>query len=164
MIVNDPNESGSNGGERGTRGIRPLTPTVVLLLFVGALLLAIGLWTSGNDRTPPAPAPTVQPLAIVEPADSANVAAPLEVTFSTAAPLHITPMGWQAAGLHLHALVDGTEVMPGALDVRSLGDGRYRWRFKQIEPGTHTVRLVWARADHRSIPEGASNEIEVEVR
>lgn len=143
---------------------RPLTPTVMLLLVVGAILLTIGLWTGGNDRGPAtAPAAPAQ-LTILEPIDSAEVAAPLELTFSTTAPLHLAPTGWQAARYHLHALIDGTSVMPGALDIRDLGAGHFRWRIKAIAPGPHTLRLVWARPDHRAIPEGASDEVEFEVR
>ncbi len=142
---------------------RPLAPTIILLLVVGGILLGIGLWTGGNDRHA-APANPAATLTIVEPADSATVAAPLDVTFSTAAPLRLTPMGWQAEHLHLHAIVDGTEIMPGALDIRALGEGRYRWRLKDVGPGSHDIRLVWARADHHAIPEGASADVPFTVK
>jgi len=143
---------------------KPLGPTVILLLVAGGVLLGIGLWTGGNDRaTPGAPAPPAQ-LTIVEPADSAQVTAPLEITFTTTAPLHITPMGWQAGQLHLHAIIDGSEIMPGALDIRALGQGQFSWRLKTVGAGTHDVRLVWARPDHRAIPEGASQDVAVVVK
>lgn len=143
---------------------RPLGPTVILLLVVGGLLLAIGLWTGDNDHaTPATPAQPAQ-ITIVEPADSAQVAAPLEITFTTTAPLRLMPSGWQAGPLHLHAVIDGAEVMPGALDIRAQGEGRFRWRIKAVAAGAHVVRLVWARADHRAIPEGASQEVAVVVK
>ncbi len=144
-------------------GQRPLAPTIILLLVVGGILLGIGLWTGGNDHAAAPPAPAAA-LTIIEPADSATVAAPLEVTFSTTAPLRLTPMGWQAEHLHLHAIVDGTEIMPGALDIRALGDDRYRWRLKSVVAGSHDIRLVWARPDHRSIPEGASADVSFTVK
>ncbi len=143
---------------------RPLGPTIVLLLVVGGLLLGIGLWTGGHQQqaTPAAAAPAG--LTILEPTDSATVAAPPEITFSTTAPLRLTPMGWQADRLHLHALVDGAELMPGALDISALGEGRYRWRLNNVGPGAHDVRLVWARPDHKSIPEGASADVPFTVK
>ncbi len=143
---------------------RPLAPTIILLLVVGGLLLAIGLWTGGNDHATPAPAAAPATLTIVEPKDSAVVDAPLEITFATTAPLRVTPMGWQAGRLHLHAIVDGTEVMPGALDIRAVGDGEFRWKLKSVGPGTHDLRLVWARPDHRAIPEGASRDVPFTVK
>ncbi len=150
---------------RGTRsGQRPLAPTIILLLVVGGLLLAIGLWTGGNDHATPASAAQPASLTIVEPKDSGVVDAPLEITFATTAPLRLTPMGWQADRLHLHAIVDGAEVMPGALDIRAVGDGQFRWKLKTVGPGAHDIRLVWARPDHRAIPEGASPDVPFTVK
>ena len=143
---------------------KPLGTTVILLLLAGGLLLGIGLWTGGNDRATPVASAQPAQLTIVEPTDSAQVAAPLEITFATMAPLHITPMGWQSGQLHLHAVIDGTDVMPGALDIRALGQGRFRWRLKTVAAGSHDVRLVWARPDHRAIPEGASQDVAVVVK
>ncbi len=152
------------GDDRRKTAQKPLAPTIILLLVVGGLLLAVGLWTGGHDQgNAPAPAQPAA-LTIVEPADSAQVTAPLEITFATTAPLRLTPMGWQAGQLHLHAVIDGAEVMPGALDIRALGEGRFRWRLKSVAAGSHDIRLVWARADHRAIPEGASQDVAVEVR
>ncbi len=150
-------EPGSARGDTTARpGQRPLGPTIILL--------AIGLWT-GNHEQGPAPAPTAPAqITIVDPTDSAQVSAPLEITFTTTAPLRLTPMGWQAGQLHLHAVIDGAEIMPGALDIRALGDARFRWRLKDVAAGTHDVRLVWARPDHRAIPEGASGDVTVEVK
>ncbi len=150
------------GARRGTP-TRPLAPTIILLLVVGGILLAIGLWTGGNQHAPSAAAAPAA-LTILEPADSATVAAPVEITFSTPAPLRLTPMGWQAEHLHLHAIVDGAEIMPGALDIRALGEDRYRWRLKSVAAGAHDIRLVWARPDHRSIPEGASADVPFTVK
>ncbi len=141
---------------------RPLGPTILLLLIAGVILLGIGLWTGGNDH-PAAPAAAAA-LTIVEPAESATVVAPLDITFATTAPLRLTPMGWQAGQLHLHAIVDGAEMMPGALDVRAAGDGRYRWRLKGVGTGPHDIRLVWARPDHHAIPEGASADVPFTVK
>lgn len=150
---------------RGSRPAqRPLAPTIILLLVVGGLLLAIGLWTGGNDRATPARAAQPATLTIVEPKDSAVVDAPLEITFATTAPLRLSPLGWQAERLHLHAIVDGAEVMPGALDIRAVGDGQFRWKLKSVGPGAHDLRLVWARPDHRAIPEGASRDVPFTVK
>lgn len=153
-----------SGLERSHPGApRPLTPAIVVVFLVGAILLVIGLITGrGSPSAPPASPPDT--LTIVTPTDSAAVPAPLAITFATRAPLRVGPMGWQAAGYHLHALVDGKQVMPGAMDIRALGQDQYRWTLKDVPAGDHTLRLVWARPDHRSIPEGASPEISVTVQ
>ncbi len=142
---------------------RPLTPMIFFLLLVGVVLLAIGIWTGNGQRRPVATSAAPDSLLITGPADSAQVPAPLDITFSTRAPLRLTPMGWQAGGYHLHAVVDTTQLMPGTMDIRSLGQGDFTWRLASVQPGLHHVRLVWARSDHRTIPEGASDEIVVTV-
>lgn len=143
---------------------RPLTPTILFLLLVGGLLLAIGIWT-GNNSTGRSAGPSNAPdsLVITAPADSAEAPAPLDIAFSTRAPLRLGPAGWQAHTYHIHAVIDTLQVMPGAMDIHSRGQGQFTWRLKTIEPGVHHLRLVWARADHRTIPEGASQEITVTV-
>ena len=88
---------------------RPLTPTIFFILLVGVLLLAIGIWT-GNDRGPAAGPAGPDSLVINAPLDSTQVAAPLEIAFSTAAPLRLSPMGWQAGSYHIHAIVDTAQV------------------------------------------------------
>ena len=167
MSQHEPRSDSPTGRERGRgdpdRATKPLAPRIILLLVAGAILLAIGLWTGGNGGSQ-APTFAPAPLAILEPADSGSVDAPLDVTFSTEAPLHLTPAGWQADGYHLHALLDGAQIMPGALDIRALGEGRYRWRLKDVGPGGHDIRLVWARADHHAIPEGASADVPFTVK
>lgn len=141
---------------------RPLTPTILFVLFAGLFLLAIGIWT-GKHADRPAASARPDSLRITAPPDSAQVGAPLEVTFSTAAPLRVSAMGWQAGGYHIHAVVDTAQVMPGTLDIRSLGQGQFTWRLGGVGPGLHHVRLVWARPDHQTIPDGASAEITVIV-
>ena len=154
-----------NDVERSHPGApRPLTPTVIVLFVVGAILLVIGLWAGGGGGSKARPAAGPDTLVIVAPSDSATVSAPLTVTFSTRAALHAGPMGWQAGTFHLHALVDGVDVMPGTLDVQLAGTGQFRWTLKNVAPGPHTLRLVWARQDHRSIPEGASQEISLTLQ
>lgn len=141
---------------------RPLTPTIFFILLVGVLLLAIGIWT-GNDRGPAVGPAGPDSLVINAPLDSTQVAAPLEIAFSTAAPLRLSPMGWQAGSYHIHAIVDTAQVMPGTLDIQSLGQGQFTWRLGSVQPGVHNVRLVWARPDHRTVPDGASQEITVMI-
>ncbi len=153
-----------NEAERSHPGApRPLTPTIVVLFVVGTILLIIGLWTGGGGHSA---RPVARPdsLVIVSPTDSATVPAPLAITFATRARLRSGPMGWQASAYHLHALLDGQDVMPGVQDVRAAGTGQFRWTMKNVPAGAHTIRLVWARPDHRSIPEGASQEISVTVQ
>lgn len=142
-------------------GARPMMPVIVAFLVGGALLLALGLWVNGRKNEPRS-GPAA--LHIVAPAAGAEVTRPLEVLFQTDAPLALAPMGWNAAGYHLHAMVDGAERMPGAADVTALGSGRFRWTVTGVAPGDHQLQLVWARPDHRSIPEGASGVRSFRVR
>jgi hypothetical protein len=154
-----------NDAERSHAGApRPLTPTIIVLLVVGAVLLVIGLWTGGGGGPKARPAAHPDTLVIVAPSDSATVSAPLTVTFATRARLRAGPMGWQAGTYHLHALLDGADIMPGTLDVQPAGSGQFRWTLKNVAAGEHTLRLVWARPDHRSIPQGASQEISLTVQ
>ena len=154
-----------NDVERSHPGApRPLTPTIVALFVVGAVLLIIGLWTGGGGGPKARPVAPPDSLVITAPDDSATVPAPLTITFATRAALRAGPMGWQAGAYHLHALLDGADIMPGTLDVQSAGTGQFRWTLKNVAAGAHTVRLVWARPDHRSIPPGASREISLTVQ
>lgn len=161
----DDSERGAALPEATTarKATKPLAPRIILLLIAGAILLAIGLWTGGDGDRAARPAGPAA-LSIIQPADSAEVPSPLDITFSTDAPLRLTPAGWQADRYHLHALLDGGQVMPGALDIRALGDHRFHWRIRAVQPGAHTLRLVWARPDHRSIPEGASDEVAFQLK
>ncbi len=143
---------------------RPLTPTIVVLFVVGAILLIIGLWTGGGGGQRAHSVAQPDSLVIVAPTDSATLPAPLAITFATRAALRAGPMGWQAGAYHLHALLDGQDLMPGVQDVRAAGAGQFRWTMKNVPAGAHTIRLVWARPDHRSIPEGASQEISITVQ
>lgn len=144
-------------------GPKPLTPKLLGFLVAGALLIAVSLWI--GDRRVAAPASSGPArLLVSRPAPDATVAQPLVVEFATTAPLRLTPAGWQADTYHLHALVDGAERMPGANDITDLGGGRFRWTFGTVGVGPHELRLVWARPDHRSVPEGASDVVAFQVK
>ncbi|HET9986672.1 MAG TPA: hypothetical protein VFQ38_24050 [Longimicrobiales bacterium] len=144
-------------------GSKPLTPKILGFLVAGALLIAVSLWVGDRRGTATA---SSGPAALVvgQPAADATVAEPLVVEFATTAPLRLTPAGWQADAYHLHALVDGAQRMPAANDITDLGGGRFRWTLGSVGPGPHELRLIWARPDHRSVPEGASEVVSFQVK
>ncbi len=63
-----------NQAERSHPGApRPLTPTIIILFVVGAILLAIGLWTGGGGGQRARPVARPDSLVIVAPSDSGNL-------------------------------------------------------------------------------------------
>lgn len=142
---------------------KPLTPKILGFLVAGALLIAVSLWV-GDRRGTAAARTGPAPLVVSQPAADTTVSEPLVVEFATTAPLRLTLAGWQADSYHLHALVDGAQRMPAANDITDLGGGRFRWTLGSVGPGPHDLRLIWARPDHRSVPEGASEVVPLQVR
>lgn len=144
-------------------GGRPnILPVVITFLIGGALILTLGFWAGSRER---GPAKEIVPqLTLIEPTDGAVVGQPLELLFEAPARLGMGPGGWGTRRLHLHALVDGVEIMPAATDIQAVGENRYRWVLSNISPGRHEIRLQWAGLDHRPISEGASETVVIEVR
>jgi len=126
-----------------------------------AVLLALFFLVRGGarDGDGAAAAPT---LAILAPATGTEHPQPLAVRFD--AGTEVTGSGLDpAAGRHVHARVDASELMPGPADVQPLGGTRYRWTLPRLPAGTHTVTLYWADAAHRPLAEGASAPVVVRV-
>lgn len=122
-----------------------------------AALVAFGVWLWVAE--PGGSKGDARPLTVLRPADGATVPDSVELIFQTDAPLRNSPMGWMAGSLHLHAVIDGREIMPAAADIREIGTGRYRWTLPPLGEGDHVLRLYWAGLDHRAVPEGASNAV-----
>lgn len=116
------------------------------LLFAAAALLAIAYAGQVASRIRSGNAPQLVVLS-PRPGDALNDS--LVVRFRTDAPLELTPHGWAAGDLHPHALIDDTEYMAAAADIRSVGAGEYSWRLPASTAGEHTLRLGWAGPDHR---------------
>lgn len=136
----------------------PLWPVVAGFLLAGSLLLGLGFWVA--YRTP---APSGPPsLELIQPAGDTSVRGPLHVTFRTGRPLALHPTGWGAGRYHLHMLLDSSELMPAAADIRALGANRYTWR---VAKPAQTVRLqlIWSLPNHSRVPTGASRAVRVTV-
>jgi hypothetical protein len=84
----------------------------------------------------------------------------LALVFETEVPLTGGPDGWGARGLHLHALVNGAEIMSGGARIERIGENRYRWDLP-LQPGLYRVALVWASHQHGPIAQGASSEVQL---
>src|SRR5690606_11568205 len=130
-----------------------------LMVALAVVLLIRGGSSDGNQQLTAPPL-----LALLEPQGGAVVDGPLVVSFDVQAQLEQQPGGWGIGGYHVHLQLDGLELMPGPGDVSAAGSGGYRWRVGELEPGKHRLGLYWSDAQHRRVPEGASEVVEIEVR
>jgi hypothetical protein len=162
------NDTMPRSGPPASRGDRPLGDR--LLGFLGTLLIVVGVGFAMAQMVSGAlapdgatPAEGTPQLRIVEPVGGPVEGSPLEIVFESPLALTAGPMGWQAGALHLHAEVNGREVMPGARDIVRLGGDLYRWQMR-VPQGELSMRLFWAGADHRPLEAGASPRVELFVR
>lgn len=136
-------------------------PAVVGILIAGAAVLLLGLWF-GRDGIGGTPGRMVPQITLVEPGPGAVADAGVRVVFETRG-LVEAPEGWRAGRLHLHAVLDGVELMPAAADIEPLGEGRYAWRLAPLAAGAHTIQLRWSGPDHAPLAEGATSAVVIEV-
>lgn len=137
---------------------------VYAVVAAGLLVLALFFLVRGGPAdTGTAPA-GVPRLALLEPREGAEVAAPVGVVFDAGTPLELGPAGWNAGGRHVHLRVGGTELMAGSADVAPLGGNRYRWTVPTLPGGEQTLQLMWSDEAHRPLAEGASRPVRVRVR
>ena len=134
---------------------------------VGLIAVALALFfllRGGEEDTGAAPAPPPPPsITVLEPAPGATVGRQLAVLFDTGEEMQQDPSGWVAGGrYHLHAMIDGAELMAAPGQVQPLGGSRYRWVLP-LTPGEHRIRLQWSGPDHRTLEEGGSPPITVSV-
>jgi hypothetical protein len=136
--------------------------------IIGAALAVLALFfllRGGEADTGAAAAPAAAPqITLVEPRDGAEATVPLAVVFDAGVPLVAGPMGWNAAGRHVHLHAGGTELMAGGGDIQPLGGTRYRWTVPSLPRGEQTLRLAWSDEQHRPLDEGASRTVRVRVR
>jgi hypothetical protein len=103
-------------------------------------------------------------LALSAPGNGAVVSTPLRLTFRTAgAALTSTPTGWGVDGHHVHAEINGQEVMPGQKDISRAADDSYVWVLPESPRGDVSVRLVWSDSRHRAVVDGATERIWIRV-
>jgi hypothetical protein len=137
---------------------------VVGTILLGLLLLGFALWANEAGKRAGATAPGIPQIELLAPVDGDVVQGPVLLEFQTDVRLQRGPSGWESGGLHIHAEVDGRELMPGASDIERLDGNRYRWTMRPLEPGTREVRLFWSDRMHRPIPAGASPTVRVQAR
>ena len=146
----------------------PATGSSRLITLVGAFgmfMVAVGILIGAVNMFGPRTDPSlgVPSLVTISPQPGDTVDAPLVVRFTAGNDLTLGGMGWASNDLHLHAYVDGTEIMPAAADIEDAGDGTFLWTLP-TEGGSHTIQLRWADMDHGDIQVGASRTIDVFVR
>jgi hypothetical protein len=137
-----------------------LLPVIIGIALTAALLAGLA-WLSRERRA--AEAGRAPQLAIVAPRRGDTIPTPAAVTFTSARPIELQPTGWGYDNLHLHADVNGVEIMPAAADITPQ-DSTYVWTFPDVRPGQFAVRLGWADEQHRPITAGASNIVTGIVR
>lgn len=132
-------------------------------MVVGALVVL--LFGGEGDTGAGAPQLAAAPqLLLVEPGTSDTIAADAPLVFRSARELRLAPAGWGVDSLHVHASINGRDVMPAGPDITRGADGTYVWRLRRLPDGPVRLRLYWSGPDHRPIGAGASEEIGVFVR
>jgi hypothetical protein len=134
------------------------------LILVGALIAGFAFWA--GTLTPEAVGAGAGPprLVLLEPADGAVVVGPIVLVFQVPVELRRTPAGWESGGFHVHAAVDGRELMPGSTDIVRLADNRYRWTLPPFPSGSRIVHLFWSDARHRPVPDSGTPPLRIELR
>jgi hypothetical protein len=131
----------------------------VMLLVAVWLLLSGGGMIGGAEAGAPPPA-----LTLIAPVSGASVSGPLVLRFrADNTRLLSSPSGWGANGFHLHASINGVEVMPAPADILP-SDGEYSWTLENPPVGEVTVQLLWSDGQHRAVGAGASQAASVTVR
>ena len=120
-------------------------------MWLSAALLVVLVACGGNDENvdPGREGPPAS-LAIVEPADGAEVETPFTVRFSAEPALGPIDTG----ASHLHLWIDGHEDDYEVIEAN-------RYEIKRLPPGEHTISVSLRRADHSQA--GAEDEITITV-
>jgi hypothetical protein len=132
-------------------------------MVIGALVVIVfgGERDTGANVSRIAEAPQ---LTLAEPAHADTVSADAPLVFRSSRELRLSPQGWGVDSLHIHAAVNGRDVMPAAPDIVRRADGGYAWHLRRLPPGPATLRLYWSGPDHRPMEPGATETIQVYVR
>jgi hypothetical protein len=136
------------------------TPAIVGFLIGGAVILALGFVGAafdGSGDTDDVPA-----LRVIGPAPGDTVENPVAIRFTTPADLRLERTGWGTGELHLHAMADHREIMPGPRDI-SVYDGVFSWQLPELRPGEHRVYLTWAGRNHMNL-RGQTDTLVIHVR
>lgn len=137
------------------------TPAIVGFLLGGAVILTLGfIGNSFQGRDPDDGA--IPALRIAAPAPGDTLDNPVALRFTTPAPLRLERNGWVAGDMHLHAMADHREIMPGPNDIAEDGDA-FVWRLPPLAPGEHRIYLTWAGRNHANL-RGPSDTLVVHIR
>jgi hypothetical protein len=139
---------------------RRVLPVVIGIAATMLFLLLLGYLVQRRAREEA----TVPSLTVLAPSEQAFVDSPLVVRFRSTRPLGLTSAGWGTGQLHLHAWVNGVQIMPAAADIRSDQTGAYEWVVNQATRGRTQLWLGWADAAHRAITAGSSPSTSVTIR
>ena len=134
---------------------------VAAVLAMMALFFLLRGGPADTGARGPAAAPAI---TLIEPREGAEVALPVAVVFDAGTRLEAGPMGWNAAGRHLHLRAGEAELMAAPGDVQPLGGTRYRWTVPALPGGEQTLQLTWSDERHRPVAQGASRPVRVRVR
>jgi len=156
--------AGAAGVPATPPGVRSV-PDRVLGVVGGAMIIAaVLLLLFGGESDGGVPvAPGAPGLSLIAPAPGSTVENPIEMRFRTDATIQRMPGGWGIDRLHLHAEVNGRELMPGPTDIERQQDGSYLWRLGNVPTGDLRLRLFWSNEAHQRVTESMSDPVEVRV-
>jgi hypothetical protein len=94
------------------------------------------------------------PLKILMPENGATIGTRMAIVIQTPADLSKMTMGAPVMGTHLHIEARDVSMMPSREQLVRLGPDRYVFLFDvPAKPGENTLRVYWADAQHRTVPD-----------
>ena len=144
---------------------RTIPDPVLALVAAAMLLLAAYLLFFGGpaDDTASAAADAPPALVLVRPTEGDTVEA-VELEIRSGGPLAPQPGGWGSGGFHVHADLDGREIMPGPTDIRRASATTYLWSLPPIPAGTHRISLFWSDPAHRRVTGTETSPIRIIIQ
>ena len=132
----------------------------IIMVAAGLVVLTVRALTPDTEITAAGDVPRITLLA---PQSGDTVGSPIPLHFTAGERLALGGMGWASDDLHLHAYLDGAEVMPAAADIEAQPDGTFVWNLAATR-GIRTIELSWAGMHHGALQEGESDQIRIVVR
>jgi hypothetical protein len=139
---------------------RSMRPVMIGVAMTVMFLILLGYLTQKRRQDLAA----VPRLSITTPAPHTVVDTPLVIRFTSSPALQLQPTGWGYDRMHLHAWLNDQQYMPGATDIHVLDERTFEWILPTAVRGSATLRLRWADAMHRALPEGATEPVTIEIR
>jgi hypothetical protein len=136
-------------------------PVIIGIALTCVLLGALGYLANRRSKVQNEPPPS---LGITSPAPGMATDSPLVIRFTSSHPLDLRASGWGHDNFHVHAVVNGTEVMPAAADIVRADSQHYEWTIAGIPRGSATYYLAWADQAHRPLRQGATDTVRFTIR